>query len=53
MREIVALLMKRPITEEIAMRVESYEGFEDLDIVDGNWVLDDEEVEFMGGEEYG
>ncbi len=52
-REIVALLMKRPITEDIAMLIETYEGFEDLDIVDGNWVLDEQEDDFMGGEEHG
>lgn len=53
-RELVALLMKRPITEEIAMQVESYDGFEDLEIEDGQWVgLDDEKDEFMGSEEHG
>jgi len=51
-REIVFLLMKRPITEEIAMRVEEIEGFEHLDIVDGEWVgFDDDED--MSGEEHG
>jgi Uma2 family endonuclease len=51
-REIVALLMKRPITEEIAMRVEEIEGFEHLEIEDGNWVGFDED-EYMAGEEHG
>lgn len=51
-REIVALLMKRPITEEIAMRIEEIEGFEHLEIEDGNWVGFDED-ENMGGGEHG
>lgn len=52
----VNLLMIRPITEEIAMQVEEIEGFEDLDIVDGDWVGFEEidlEGELMGGEEHG
>jgi Uma2 family endonuclease len=51
-REIVSLLMQRPITEAIAMRVEVIEGFEHLEIVDGEWVGFEEE-EDMGGEEHG
>lgn len=51
-REIVFLLMKRPITEEIAMRVEEIEGFEHLEIENGEWVGFDED-EDMGGEEHG
>ena len=51
-REIVHLLMKRPITEEIALRVETYEGFDHLEITDGEWV-GFEEGEPVGGEEHG
>jgi Uma2 family endonuclease len=51
-REIVFLLMKRPITEEIALRVEAIEGFEHLEIVDGEWVGFDKD-ETVGGEEHG
>ena len=50
--KIVALLMKRPITEEIAMEVEATEGFEHLEIEDGAWVGFDED-EYMAGEEHG
>lgn len=51
-REIVFLLMKRPITEEIAVQVEAIEGFEHLEIVDGEWV-GFEKDEYMAGEEDG
>jgi Uma2 family endonuclease len=51
-REIVFLLMKRPITEEIAMQVEAIEGFEHLEIVNGEWV-GFEKDEYMAGEEHG
>jgi Uma2 family endonuclease len=51
-REIVGLLMQRPITEAIAMRVEAIEGFEHLEIVNGEWV-GFEEDETMGGEQHG
>lgn len=51
-KEIVALLMKRPITEAIAMEVESYDGFEHLEIENGEWVGFDEE-EFVSGEDHG
>ena len=32
-RELVALLMQRPITEDIALRVDTCEGFKHLEIV--------------------
>lgn len=51
-REIVFLLMQRPITEEIARRVETYQGFEHLEVVDGNWV-GFEEGDYVRGEEHG
>jgi len=52
-RQVVALLMKRPITEAIAMEVGEIPGFEDLEIVDGQWVgFDNGELD-MGGEEHG
>jgi Uma2 family endonuclease len=51
-RDIVFLLMKRPITEEIAMQVEAIEGFEHLEIDNGEWVGFDED-EIMSGEEHG
>jgi Uma2 family endonuclease len=51
-REIVFLLMQRPITEEIATQVEAIDGFEHLEILDGAWVGFDKD-EFMGGEEHG
>lgn len=50
--KIVSLLMKRPITEDVALEVEATEGFEHLEIEDGTWVGFDEE-EYMGGEEHG
>lgn len=51
-REIVALLMKRPITEEIAMRIGSIDGFKHLEIRNGQWV-GFEQDEYMTGEEHG
>jgi Uma2 family endonuclease len=51
-RTIVRLLMQRPITEAIAMEVEATEGFEHLEIEDGEWV-GFEEDEYMSGEEHG
>jgi Uma2 family endonuclease len=51
-RDIVFLLMQRPITEEIAMQVETYAGFEHLEIDNGEWVGFDE-AETMRGEEHG
>ena len=50
--EIALLLMKRPITEDIAMQVESYDRFKMLEITGGDWVGFDED-EYMGGEEHG
>lgn len=49
--DIVKLLMKRPITEEIAMQVEAYDRFKMLEITDGEWVGFDED-EHMGGEQH-
>lgn len=51
-REIVFLLMQRPITEEIAVQVEAIEGFEHLEIDNGEWV-GFEKDEYMAGEEHG
>jgi Uma2 family endonuclease len=51
-REIVSLLMQRPITEAVALRIEQIEGFERLEVEDGAWV-GFEEDEYMGGEEHG
>ncbi|MCC6612079.1 MAG: Uma2 family endonuclease [Anaerolineae bacterium] len=51
-REIVTLLMKRPITEAIALDVETHAGFEHLEIEGGQWVGFDED-ETMAGEEHG
>jgi len=51
-KAIVRLLMQRPITEAIAIRVEETEGFEHLEIENGVWVGFDED-EYMGGEEHG
>lgn len=50
--EIVKLLMIRPITEEVAMQVDSYDRFKMLEITDGEWVGFDED-EYMTGEEHG
>jgi Uma2 family endonuclease len=53
-RDIVALLMKRPITEEIALKVAAIEGYEHLEIKDGEWVgFDVEGDEMTTGEEHG
>ena len=51
-REIVFLLMKRPITEAIAMQVTEIRGFEHLEITDGQWT-GFEKDEYMVGEEHG
>jgi len=51
-REIVFLLMRRPITEEIAMQVHSISGFEHLENTDGEWVGFDKD-EYMSEEEHG
>lgn len=50
-REIVSLLMQRPITEAIAMQVAQCEGFKHLEIANGNWVLDEQDP-YMTGEEH-
>jgi Uma2 family endonuclease len=52
-REIVTLLMKRPITEEIASRVQAIEGYEHLEIVNGEWIGLEERAEDMTGEQHG
>lgn len=51
-REIVTLLMQRPITEEIALKVGDFEGFENLEIANGEWIGFVED-EYMTGEEHG
>ncbi len=51
-KTLVQLLMKRPITEELALHVELVSGFEYLEIENGEWVGFDED-EYMGGEEHG
>lgn len=50
--EIVKLLMRRPITEDIAMQVDTYDRFKLLEISNGEWVGFDED-EYMSGEEHG
>ncbi len=53
-RTIVNLLMKRPITEEIAMQVKAIPGYKHLEITNGQWVgFDDIEDEMTTGEEHG
>lgn len=53
-RDIVRLLMKRPITEEIALEIKAVKGFEHLEIMGGDWVgLDKEWDEMTTGEEHG
>jgi Uma2 family endonuclease len=52
--ELVRLLVARPITEEIAQRVEEYNDFKLLEITNGNWILEPEEwTADMTGEEHG
>ncbi len=51
-RELVFMLMKRPITEEIAMQITEISGFEQLEIRDGEWTGFDKD-DYMGGEEHG
>lgn len=51
-RKIVFLLMKRPITEEIAMEVGEIDGFKHLEIENGDWTGFDEE-KTVGGERHG
>lgn len=50
--EIVSLLMKRPITEEIVMQVSAIEEFQHLEIMGGEWI-GFEEDDYMTGEEHG
>jgi Uma2 family endonuclease len=52
-REIVTLLMKRPITEEIASRIQAIEGYEHLEIVNGEWIGLEDRAEDMTGEQHG
>src|SRR5664279_48986 len=53
-RTMVNLLMKRPITEEIAMQVKAIPGYKHLEITDGQWVgFEDIEDEMTTGEEHG
>lgn len=51
-KEIVTLLMKRPITEEIALAIGEMDGFKNLEIVNGEWAGFDKD-EYMTGEEHG
>ena len=51
--ELVELLAIRPITEDIALRVEAIEGFKHLEIVAGEWVGLGKDDPFMGGEKHG
>jgi Uma2 family endonuclease len=53
-RSIVALLMQRPITEEIVLKIAEIEGYEHLEIKNGEWVgLDREWEDMTTGEEHG
>ena len=52
-KTIVTLLMKRPITEDIALRVGAMDEFKNLEIVNGEWVGLEEQAEDMTGEEHG
>jgi len=54
-KTIVALLLKRPITEEIAMQVGQIPGYKKLEIADGNWILDSDkdDDDVTTGEEHG
>ena len=51
-REIITLLMKRPITEEIALQIGNIDGFKNLEISNGEWV-GFEQDDYMTGEEHG
>lgn len=51
-RDIVFLLMKRPITEKIAAQVLEIPGFEHLEIVAGEWTGFDKD-EYVSGEQHG
>ncbi|MBZ0276873.1 MAG: Uma2 family endonuclease [Anaerolineae bacterium] len=54
-RDMVLLLLKRPISEVVAMQIEMADDFKHLEIVDGSWVLDTlaYEDDYMTGEEHG
>ncbi|MEO1644498.1 MAG: Uma2 family endonuclease [Chloroflexota bacterium] len=51
-REVVTLLMKRPITEEIAMQIGDMDGFKNLEIANGEWI-GFEQDDYMTGEQHG
>lgn len=51
-REVVTLLMKRPITEEIAVQIGDMDGFKNLEIANGEWI-GFEQDDYMTGEEHG
>lgn len=51
-REMIQLLMQRPISETVAMCIEEAEGFHHLEISGGEWHGFDED-EYMGGKEHG
>lgn len=53
-RMLVALLTKRPITEATVMQIKSVDGYQRLEVVDGEWVgLHEERDEITTGEEHG
>lgn len=53
-KSIVSLLMKRPITEAIAIQVKSIPGYEHLEIEAGEWIgFDATEDSMTTGEEHG
>jgi Uma2 family endonuclease len=53
-REIVALLLKRPITEETALAVLETQGFRHLRVTEGDWEgLEQEADDVPTGEEHG
>ena len=53
-REIVALLLKRPVTEAIVIAVKETPGFEQLRVTNGTWEgLEGEADEVPTGEEHG
>jgi Uma2 family endonuclease len=51
-RDMIHLLMQRPISERLAMRIEAMEGFHHLEISHGEWIGFEEDM-YMGGEEHG
>ena len=50
---IVTLLLKRPITQDIALRVGAFDEFNHLEVVNGEWVGLEGLPEEMTGEEHG